>query len=57
MPEERIDHTNDTVERHPSLLLNPKRCWLPGSSYRRRNARADASRANAALQHLPDHEY
>ena len=23
MPEERIDHTNDTVERHPSLLLSP----------------------------------
>jgi hypothetical protein len=23
MPEERIDHTNDAVERHPSLLLRP----------------------------------
>jgi len=23
MPEERIDHTNDAVESHPSLLLSP----------------------------------
>src|SRR5215469_12701002 len=38
MPEERIDHTNDAVERHPSLLLRPNVADCPAQAIGRHNA-------------------
>src|SRR6516162_3115649 len=46
MPEEHIDHTNDAIERHPSLLLSPNVADCPAQAIRVIMQRANASRAN-----------
>src|SRR5262245_28154448 len=54
MPEERIDHTNDAVERHPPLLLSPNVADCPAQAIGVIMQRADASRANWLCPSLCD---